>query len=172
VKKIFAIILLICLSLTIMGYHFVFRYQIALAKTQMKHELLSGIHDSEMIHFEFSCQQARQLEWENGNEFRYQGTMFDVIQKTFVNGKVSLRCVSDEKETALIKYYLKVNRENHNGNRKIAGILELSLTPFIPVHVALPPALLKDEPPRKFFPRITFIRECFHIVITPPPDFC
>ncbi|MFL5772612.1 MAG: hypothetical protein ACJ75F_05615 [Flavisolibacter sp.] len=171
-KKFFAIVLLICLSLTIMGYHFVFRYQIALAKTQMKNELLSGVHDSEMIHFGFSSQQVVQLEWENGNEFRYLGRMYDVVQKTFANGKIILRCVSDEKETALLKYYLKVNRENQNGSRKIAGILELSLTPFIPVHVTLLPALLNVKPSHKFFPAITYIKECFHMVLTPPPDGC
>jgi len=172
VKRIFAIILLICLSLTILGYHFVFNYQITLAKTQMKKELLSSKHDNDIVLFEFTQDQMNELEWENSHEFHYHANMYDVISKTNKNGNTIIRCVSDKKETALIKYYLKVNRENHTGDRRIAGILELSVTPFIPIQVLIPAIPLKNVMHSNFSFYASFIPECFHMVITPPPEAC
>ena len=171
-KRIFAIILLICLSLTILGYHFVFHYQITLAKTQMKKELLSNKHDSDMVLFEFTQDQMNELEWENSHEFRYHGNMYDVVNKSIKDDKTILSCVSDKKETALIKYYMKVNRENHTGDRRIAGILELSVTPFIPVQVSIPATPLKNEVRLNFSFYPTFIPAYYHRVITPPPEAC
>lgn len=171
-KRITAIILLICLSLTILGYHFVFHYQISLAKIQMKKELLSNKHDSDLVHFEFTREQLNELEWENSHEFLYHGNMYDVVNKMFRAEKIILSCVSDKKETALIEHYMKVNRENHSGDRRIAGILELSVTPFIPVQVSIPAAPINYNIADKFCFYSTFIPEYFHMVITPPPKAC
>jgi hypothetical protein len=97
--------------------------------------------------------------------------MYDLVKKTRVNEKVILVCVSDKNETALIKHYLKIIGENNSGNRRIADILELSITPFIPVQINL--LLIPERNLSALFGNCSFaIHDGIQRVITPPPEFC
>ena len=55
--------------------------------------------------FSFSVndkQSMDQLDWEGDDEFRFNGEMYDVIEKRIENGKLIIRSIADKRETALL----------------------------------------------------------------------
>jgi len=71
-------------------------------------------------------------DWEDDNEFSLRGKMYDVIEKREENGELFVRCITDEKETELIKKYQEV-LEKQTGNqtkKRSVSLLKLITTPF------------------------------------------
>ena len=54
------------------------------------------------------------VEWEGENEFRLNGEMYDVVEKRMEDNKMIIRCISDRKETQLIKDYEKTSKDDFN----------------------------------------------------------
>ena len=63
------------------------------------------------------------LEWEDEHEFKLDGKMYDVIEKKTENGKLIIRCISDEKETTLVKKYEKINNDSGNSSKSKTALL-------------------------------------------------
>jgi hypothetical protein len=171
VKKITAIFLLFCLVFASAGYHFVFRFQIMQAKQEMKKQLkTSDRHKEDITKFKFTGDKLDQLEWENENEFRFNGHMYDVISKHQENGSVDIRCIADEKETALLDQYMKINRSNIPGKKALNSLIQLICAQFLP----------PSEPTLNYFPSLptkfpTHISGLFSMaypIQTPPPRHC
>lgn len=75
-----------------------------------------------------------QLQWEGETEFGLNGEMYDVLQKTITANKLIIRCISDTKETALLKDYEQINKENNNPSKqKSASLIKLITTYFEPI---------------------------------------
>ena len=49
---------------------------------------------------------------EEGREFMYHGSMYDVVSSSQVNGKLVLKCVDDKKEKELKQLVAKMNRKS------------------------------------------------------------
>jgi len=67
--------------------------------------------------FAFSVNDMRlldQFDWEGDDEFSFNGEMYDVIEKKTENGKLIIRSIADERETALLN---KV-KDHWNQNEK------------------------------------------------------
>ena len=109
-----------------------------------------------------------QLEGE-GDEFSLNGEMYDIIEKKIVNGKLVIRCISDRKETAMIKKYQKLNKEN-NSKSKSALLLKLVSGSYL---AATNSEFIMEYTisPSKIYFHAQIISSQASDVLTPPPQF-
>ena len=87
----------------------------------MKRSLLhSGSKEVELLVFSLNNKKdLEKLEWEDDDEFELNGEMYDVIEKKTKDDKLIIRCISDKKETALVKSYEKINHEDNSNSRSV-----------------------------------------------------
>ena len=68
----------------VMGYYIVFRVRQMELKSEVRMYLQSHQNDSHLTHLEFPAQNGEiihdKFEWEEENEFRFAGSMYDVIE--------------------------------------------------------------------------------------------
>ncbi len=170
-KKIFAILLLCCLLLNIIGYHIIFCIRHSEIKAEMKRLLRLHANNEEQEVFAFSLNDKKaleKLEWESDDEFNLNGEMYDVIDKKILDGKLLIRCISDKKETALLKKYEKINNENNSKN-KSALLLKLVSSSYI--SSTNTNAIIKNIPvATKVSFQSEIISSSHHEVLTPPPQ--
>lgn len=169
-RKISAFILLICLFFTVLGYHFIFQYQIRVAKTSMKKTLRNTRNREDLIEFTFTTNQPPDLEWKNDHEFKFRGSMYDVVDIHEDKDQVHIRCISDEKETALIEQYFKINK-GKDQSAPVLSMLRMTATPFILQSLQLP-----SIPQNIFsfqYPVFSSgIEPGIHKILLPPPRVC
>ena len=110
-----------------------------------------------------------QLQWEEGSEFSLNDTMYDVLDKKAMGDSIVIRCVADEKETALVNEYQKINqRNNPSSQQKWMSLYKQMDGFFAPAFVAYPDCFLPDI-------KATFAYYQMHIlspaypIIAPPP---
>ena len=75
--------------------------------------------------FSFSINDRRsmaQLDWEGDNEFRFNGEMYDVIDKKIENGKLIIRSIADKRETTLLNK-VKDHWDQNEKSNKVADEL-------------------------------------------------
>ena len=56
------------------------------------------------------------IDWENDNEFELNGKIYDVINITESHSKISVKCISDEKEAEIIRSFQNIF-QNSNDNK-------------------------------------------------------
>jgi len=150
-----------------LGYHLVFHVQIAAVKSEMKAFLRNQEDNKDLIQIRFDKKELKQLHWEDEHEFRYQGEMYDVIEMKFQRQTVLIRCIADEKETALLNEYQKNNKRNGTGS----FIFQLITAPYL-----LPNGYLL-QPPQKiiksaFADVSSSLQNPVSAVTQPPPNVC
>lgn len=169
VRKLFAILLLCCLLFLIAGYQVLYLYRIAEAKAQMK-ETLRQTPSSAVLQLRFSESEFTALEWEEAQEFRYKGEMYDVLSLRHQNGATVIACLPDKLETSLVDAFLKTQKQTPE-NSPTQTILKLLTTGFLPsqmVSIAVPE---KDQ--RKIQSSIlVFLPDVPRALLTPPPQDC
>lgn len=136
-KKPMAILLLICLFLEVIGFYFVF----LLRREAVKQEVWSYLHQNQhnnyaqTLSFSLNDPGIRETPvWENENEFSFKGEMYDVIEKKELNGNLVISCISDKKETSLIKDFekdLSGNTSNKNSNGNADQLIKLLTMPYL-----------------------------------------
>ncbi len=174
VKKIAAAILLIPLLLNGSGYHFYFTLKRIALRTEMRSFLSRSRGSRYTEDFIFRTDAAGNvpgLEWEGDDEFRYKGDMYDIIEKKIEGDVLTVRCISDEKETSLLKDYEAASRNDfgHPSSRnKFAHWLKLASALFtIPISIAYPSGINRLP---EFQPRLCGVYHALEADIpTPPP---
>jgi hypothetical protein len=102
-------------------------------KAEMKRIIHSNLSKEEQEVFRFSINDKpslAKLEWENDHEFRLDGKMYDVIERKMENGNLIIRCISDEKETALLNKLNENWKENDRSNKIAIELYQLLQTLF------------------------------------------
>ena len=170
-KKTIATSLIFCLFLNITGYYIIFCVRQAAIKVEIKRMrcLQMSSHAETVLVFSLDDKNAmNRLKWESNDEFSIDGQMYDVIEKKISNNKLVFRCISDKKETALIRTYEKMNDEN-NAKNKSALLLKLINLSYLPAksielfvsYTPLPSPYLHSE----------IIPSRVRDVLTPPPQY-
>lgn len=168
-RKLFAILLFCCFFLVTAGYHLLYCFRIAEAKQEMKNFLIHSLKE-DVTEFYFSEAEMAQLNWEETNEFRYQGKMYDVINLEKKEGRILIRCVSDTKETALLDNYFKTHRQTSE-NSSSHAILKLIASPYLPSSVALLHVTGKKTE-KDFAGFSSNLPSAERRIPTPPPQVC
>lgn len=91
------IILLLPAAVTIVTY----QYQKKKIKKQVKSSIIEGLPIQDLIAFEFTANQLKNLKWKHSKEFEYNGKMYDIVIKQEEENITKLWCWPDEEETQL-----------------------------------------------------------------------
>lgn len=168
-KKIAAVILFICLFFTLVGYHFVFRLQLGEIKTEMKKKLRNST-DKDVTLLSFNADDAKKIEWEEEHEFRFNNEMYDVIEKHWQGNQLTIHCIADKKEKALLEAYQKITPDNSGSSTKIS-LIKLITAPFLPSQDINIIKLQKAKPP-VFFNYSFYLPHIHYSVLERPPIAC
>lgn len=88
----------------LMGFY-ALRYQV---KKEIKHRIKKGVPEEELITLSFSTLQpwdVQDLAWlEDGKEFFYKGSMYDVVESHRQGDTLVFRCVNDVQEAQLFRH--------------------------------------------------------------------
>jgi len=123
-RKPVVILLLLCFLLQAGGLWLLLHSRQMALKREMKAKLKADPTQFEQTVFEFDLKDgepiAQSFEWEEeGEEFRYQGSMYDVIEREVTGNILRLRCIDDKKEADLIRKMEELQR-NEPGRHKTA----------------------------------------------------
>lgn len=133
----------------------------------MKAFLKNAGQHKDVVQLLLNESELKQLYWENENEFRYNGEMYDVVEKKISGKEVIIRCISDKKETGLLNQYQRNNKHSSSNS----SIVQLITAQFL-----LPVDDLFDQPQKiiekKFADHSSFLQSIISSVLLPPPDVC
>jgi hypothetical protein len=167
VRKLTSILLLTCLCFTLLGYHLIFNHQLSAVKSEMKAFLKSQKDYKDVVQLSLNEKESKQVYWENENEFRYNGEMYDVIEKKIKGNQIVIRCIPDKKETALLNEYQKNNKSKSSN----LTLLQLITAPYVlPVDHSMkqPEKIIK----KRFINLSSSLQNTASAVLLPPPDVC
>lgn len=165
-KKLTSILLLVCLSFILFGYHLVFYFQVENAKAEMMASLKNQKGHRDVIQLSFTESDVKQLVWEDEKEFRFNGEMYDVVEKEQKSGQLVIHCIPDKKETTLIKEYQKNNKHNRSDS-----IVELVNAQFVlPSEYSVKP--LQRNITKTYFERSYSLLSRASFIFIPPPEVC
>ncbi|WP_116693103.1 hypothetical protein [Marixanthomonas spongiae] len=87
----------------------------------MIQQIKAGVADADLTQIRITPENEDQLIWEDGEEFRYKGIMYDVVHTEKVDHKTTVyHCLTDTQETNLLaelQDLIKKNKKTKN-NRK------------------------------------------------------
>ena len=99
-------------------------------KESVKEKIFREIKDEELEIVSVSNNQN--IYWEEeGKEFLLNGQMYDVVKVRSVNGKMTLYCINDKKEKALIDNYNLVTKHNSSPDKKGKNAFDNSFNLFV-----------------------------------------
>lgn len=118
-KKTLSIILLSIFSFNTGGFFLLFKIQQLLVIEEMKERIKQTLLPTELTLIRIDTKNHNEIEWENKNEFRYKGEMYDVVStKTCEDGQVAYYCINDQKETTLFRNLDEQVKKNRDAGDK------------------------------------------------------
>jgi len=157
-KKIAVILLILIVCYNTAGYFIVFKARQLQVKAEIKKMIKSSVPEAQLVVFRYSPATQHEFKWIHSKEFRYKGSMYDVVKKTSVSStETDLYCIHDVKESGLFRHLDNMVKEAMNQGRtgsKAIKVLSAFFTGLFP-----PPELKND-----------FIPECADIQYTVIPD--
>ncbi|WP_338814931.1 hypothetical protein V9L05_07025 [Bernardetia sp. Wsw4-3y2] len=103
-KKIITLLLLSLFSFHILGVYVSFQVREHYIKKDIKRRIKKGVPEEELAHIIYKPSIKNQFDWTTKAEFRYGGTMYDIVRTEFVNDSTQIfHCVNDSQETILFK---------------------------------------------------------------------
>ena len=168
-RKLSAILALCCLLFLNAGYYFLYKCRLAEIKESVRKEILSS-RKHELTKLTFSTEEIDQLDWEEKDEFRYKGEMYDVVSMEKKGDKVIIFCLTDKKEKALKQAFAETHRQAPDKNTS-GSIFKFLKAPFLPTAFLVPP--LTSSAAANIHSGFLFTIPSFaQLVLTPPPRAC
>lgn len=134
-KRLSAWLLLVLLSVQSVGFIAYFHLEKRVIHKAIKLKLKQGVPTDELVHFQFTLAQVKQLNWKKSNEFVLGEQFFDVVWRTDnKDGKVHLACVNDTQETALFREmhrYIAKNLADPDSKNPVGSVFKIVQTPFV-----------------------------------------
>lgn len=112
------------------GIFIVFKYQQYHVRKEIKKQIKQGVPEDELTVIIKTAENSDQFVWvKPGKEFRYKGTMFDIVrQTTGNNGDITYHCINDTQETTLFVNLDKQVKKNmdarNNGNDPVNNLFQ------------------------------------------------
>ena len=145
----------------------------------MREAIRMQIYSEDETDFVFSVDDKRSmsgLDWEGNDEFRFNGEMYDVIEKKTENarpndpvgqGKLIIRAIADKRETALLNKAKDHWNENEKSNKVADELFQLLQSLF---HSSKTEELVLNKPSVNKIPSIsTPLPSQVKKIPTPPP---
>jgi len=87
----------------------------------MIQQIKAGVSDADLTEIRVTSENENQLIWKDGEEFRYQGMMYDVVHKEKADNKTTVyHCLTDTQENTLLadlEELIKKNKKNKNSRK-------------------------------------------------------
>ena len=123
-KKFVSSILLVTFLFFIFGYQLYFKYLQYEIQREIKSEIEKSADESELTLIVVSSETENEIHWIKKNEeFRYKGSMYDVVKIATENGKKVFYCINDVKEKNLIVNYTRHNKRRRKALLRFGKIL-------------------------------------------------
>lgn len=101
-KKAFSIFLLSIFLFEMVGHYPLFKYAQYKIQKEIKGRLKKSVPDSELFVIAIPADKVNELDWKReGKEFRYKGTMYDIVKSENKGDEMIYHCVNDKQETQL-----------------------------------------------------------------------
>lgn len=152
-KNATVILLLIVFGFNLGGSYVILRMQQHKIRKEIVQQIKNGISESELTCISVTSENESQLIWKDREEFRYKGTMYDIVHIE-VSGKTKIyHCISDAQETKLIDKYNKElqKKRKHRNNRTNAVKTVKFLQKINPLPQKDELAISQKEPHPNFF---------------------
>ena len=130
-KKPLYILLIVFLFLNNFAYVILFLQSRMEIKKEMFRRIAAGDYSGELICFTFNNDSEIKWKviWKDDHEFEFNGTMYDIVKKDTKGDTIILYCINDEKESELIKSFLKENSKEKN--KSVPPLTKISLQNII-----------------------------------------
>jgi len=97
-------------------------------KREMKERLKANPEQPGQTVLEFDLRNgepiAASFEWEeDGDEFRYNGSIYDVIEKKMIGNKLHIRCIDDKDEAAAMKIIEELHKKDQRRDQPYSAPL-------------------------------------------------
>lgn len=158
------------------GVYIIFKMEQSKIRTSIKHQIKSGVPESELHVFSLSLEEYEQLNWvRKDKEFSSQKNMYDIVKKQNTRDSIFLFCVNDKEEAILFTRLdemvkRSIERNSNSSDNPLNNVVKLFKLLYV------------IEGNHYFFNEIgniialNFSRLKFHYVspcleqLTPPPD--
>jgi hypothetical protein len=172
-KKPIVILLLVCFLLQAGGLWLLMYCRQMTLKREMKTMLRSYPNRFGQIVLEFELVKGKPVapsfEWEGEDEFRYNRSIYDVVEKKVTGNTLQVRCIDDKKEADIMNKIEDLGKKEQDDKKSRPACLHqlLSLLLFYQQNCYEPvtffSSLLHIDDYRAFFNHITID------IIAPPP---
>ena len=131
-RKLIAVFLFIVFIVNLSGIFILFKIRQSLIHSELTQMLQSPDYENKLIIISITSANKHLFEWEDEKEFRYNGIMYDVINKKYnAAGEMELSCIADEKETELWSDLTKLSKKN-NSTQTEQNLVKTFGSVFIP----------------------------------------
>ena len=123
-KRTTAILLFFALTFPFWGSLVVLHIQKKKVQREIKWSIAKGLPKSELTHLSFKSNEVdARVEWKHNKEFRFEGEMYDIVQKQQQGDSIHFWCWWDKEETLLNRKieklaYLALNGNETSNNQK------------------------------------------------------
>lgn len=136
-KRTFSILLLCLFAFNLAGFFFVFKVQQYRIRREIKQYIKQGVPENELALITVTPENENQLDWKHKKEFRYKGTMYDVVRKEIINKTTIIyHCVTDTQETVLFAHLDEMVSKNmdpkNDQNSPVKNLLKQLSIPYYP----------------------------------------
>lgn len=110
---------MVTLCFNSLGYYLMHNYLKQQIKKEIKARIKKSVPVEELTILILNEHNANDFKWIHEKEFRYHGTMYDIVSKDdTVNGMMVLHCITDVQETELFKNLGKYVTNTMNSNQR------------------------------------------------------
>lgn len=170
-KKAAAILLVAIFLFNIAGNYVIFSYSQYMVKREMKALIKTGrFHHGKITTFLFAFP-ITDIHFVrlDKHEFRYKGSMYDIISEKVQDGVVTIRCINDNQEERLLADYSR-SYEFLNGHKNATGAKHAAAMQ----HLVITIALLEESHSKSIQPsfEITYLNfnDSIHSIPSSPPS--
>lgn len=122
-------ILLITLCFNSVGYYLIHVNLKNQIRKEIKRYIKNQVPDDQLVVISHTPETAGNFHWIHSREFRYNGTMYDIVSVKIITDNVTeYHCITDHQETVLFKNlnkYVNSSMNSHKANSKAVNLLSL-----------------------------------------------
>lgn len=173
-KKAASVILLFCLLVFTGGYHLI----VAGYRVGLKKEIRTGLlqnpksNITQTFHFTTIGNDIQNISFswvDEGEEFTYDGTLYDVVSILYQNNQVSIECYRDKEETKLVKLIAEIQQKQNRQPSGSKSVIHKMMQMVMEVHTS--PGQFKYRVKRNTFSSFSLLPIKGHTaIVSPPPE--
>ena len=136
-KKLFTILFISLIAFSLIGYYLIIHQARQEHKAHIKKLLHQNISENLLMAIDYTANKQAIYWEEEGEEFFFNGEIYDLVKTKNVAGKLYVYCINDEKENELIDQYNGSVKNNSSTERNIKSTFDNSFSPYLITNFAI-----------------------------------